>query len=104
MPASPASGQLEGYIDTATRGRIRGWACDQSAPGQPVRLRVIANDVVLCEVVADRYRPDLAAAGIGDGRHAFDISIPGGLPPGGEHVIRVQRVSDGAALPERRCA
>jgi autotransporter passenger strand-loop-strand repeat protein len=102
--AVPALGHLDGRIDDATRGRIYGWARDALAPGQPVRLRVIANDVVLCEVVADQYRPDLEAAGIGNGRHAFDVAIPGGLPPAVDHVIRVQRVSDGAALPERYCA
>jgi autotransporter passenger strand-loop-strand repeat protein len=103
-PVERADGHLDGRIDDATRGRVYGWARDESAPGQPVRLRVIANDVVLCEVTADQYRPDLEAAGIGNGRHAFDVTIPGGLPPEMDHVIRVQRVSDGAALPERRCA
>jgi hypothetical protein len=102
--AAASGGPLIGRIDDATRGRIYGWARDEAAPGQPVRLRVIANDVVLCEVVADQYRPDLEAAGIGNGRHAFDVTIPGGLSPAADHVIRVQRVSDGAALPERRCA
>jgi Hint domain len=103
-PVEWANGHLDGRIDDATRGRVYGWARDESAPGQPVRLRVIANDVVLCEVTADQYRPDLEAAGIGNGRYAFDVTIPGGLPPEMDHVIRVQRVSDGAALPERRCA
>ncbi|WP_158743912.1 Hint domain-containing protein [Acidisphaera sp. L21] len=99
--ATAIAGRLDGHIDGATRSRVYGWARDEA--GEAVRLRVSANDVVICEVKADQYRADLADAGLGDGRYAFDVVIPGGLPADGT-VIRVQRVSDGAILAERRCA
>jgi autotransporter passenger strand-loop-strand repeat protein len=101
-PALAAWGALEGSIDVVTRSRIAGWAFDAAKPDEAVRLQVTADDVVLCEIVAGAYRPDLAEAGIGDGRHSFDITVPGGLPDA--TAIRIVRVADGAALPARRVA
>jgi hypothetical protein len=71
-------------------------------PDQRVRLQAMADGVVVCDMVADAYRPDLVAAGIGDGCHSFDVSVPGGLPEAAR--IRIVRMADGTALPERRVA
>ncbi len=100
-PALAARGDLAGSIDVVTHSRIAGWAFDAAQPDQAVRLQVMADDVVLCEIVAGAYRPDLAEAGIGDGCHSFDVAVPGGLP---DATVRIVRVADGAALPERRVA
>jgi len=94
----PAPGSLQGFLDFAGRDRLFGWARDAAAPAQPVRLRILDNDVTIAEVTADRYRRDLAKAGIGDGRHGFEFSIQGGLSPLVRHVIRVQRAADGQDL------
>ncbi len=95
-----SSETLRGYLDHVAADRIQGWAHDPASPGQPVRLRILDNDVVIGEVLADRYRFDLARNGIGDGRHGFAFDIPGGLSPLVRHVIRVQRVTDGAELTD----
>ncbi len=92
-------GKLLGCLDQVGPEWIRGWARDTAAPDFPVRLRVLDNGVALGEVVADRYRPDLADAGIGNGRHSFDIAVPGGFPPSAQHVIQVQRAADGQDVP-----
>ncbi len=47
---------------------------------------------------ANRYRADLEAAGIGDGRHGFQFDFPIPLPPAERHVIRVCREADGTDL------
>jgi autotransporter passenger strand-loop-strand repeat protein len=101
-PALAAWGALQGSVDVVARGRIAGWARDAAAPDQAVRLHVTADGVVLCEVVADQYRPDLVAAGLGTGRHGFDVVVPGGVPAAAS--IRIVRVADGAAMPEQRVA
>jgi hypothetical protein len=101
-PALAAWGDLEGAVDVLTRSRIAGWARDAAQPDEAVRLQVTADGVVLCELVAGAYRPDLAEAGIGDGCHSFDVTVPGGLPDAA--AIRIVRVTDGAALPVRRVA
>lgn len=93
-PPPPPCGQLTGNLDRVTRDRIIGWARDSSWPDERVRLSIFDNDVLLGDVVADRYRPDLHEAGIGDGCFSFEFEVPGGLSPLMRHAIRVQRTSD----------
>ena len=89
-----AAGSLLGHIDDVSRDRVKGWALDSASPDRPVHLRILDGGVVLCELVADQYRADLAHAGHGNGSCAFDVAIPGGLNPAQRHVLQVQRVSD----------
>jgi glycosyltransferase involved in cell wall biosynthesis len=90
---------VRGRLDTATRERITGWAQDEADITQPVALQILDNGIPLARVLANRHRPDLAAAGIGSGWHSFDVILPGGLSPLVRHVIEVRRESDGAPLP-----
>jgi hypothetical protein len=90
-------------LDLATRDRIAGWARDGvttpgTDPRAPVALQILDNGLPIARVLANRARDDLSAAGIGDGRHGFDIVIPGGLSPLARHVIQVRREADGAEL------
>jgi hypothetical protein len=96
LPASER--KLQGHLDHVRRDLIEGWARDEASPDTPVRLRILDNGVPIAEVVADRYRADLLAAGFGSGRHCFVHVVPGGLSPLTSHVIDVQRVSDGQKL------
>lgn len=89
---------LRGRLDEVSRVRIAGWAQDDRQPHQPVALLVIDNGRLLDRVVANRYRPDLAAHGIGTGRHGFELAIEGGLPGLERHVIQVIRERDGTEL------
>jgi len=63
----------------------------------PVCLDIYAADKRIGQVVANRYREDLAAAGIGTGRHGFTFTPPKGLvfAPGS---VTVRRARDGAPL------
>ena len=101
--AFAVAGSLVGHIDELSRDRIKGWALDTAAPDSPVRLRILDGGVVLCEVVADQFRADLAHAGHGKGLCAFDIAIPGGLDPERRHFIQVQRSSDWQNLGGSPC-
>jgi glycosyltransferase involved in cell wall biosynthesis len=89
---------LQGKLDTVGLRRIGGWARDPAAPQTPVVLVILANGVEIAQVVADRYRPDLEKAGIGDGRHAFELELPAGLAVDARHEIAVRRMEDGAPL------
>jgi glycosyltransferase involved in cell wall biosynthesis len=89
---------LRGYLDEATRTRIRGWAWNADDPDAALTLEVLDNDVVIARVRADRHRGDLAADGIGTGHHAFDLAIPGGLSPLTAHTIAVRQADGGPAL------
>ncbi len=94
-----AAAKLRGNLELVTHERMHGWAWDPSDPDQPVSIQVLANGEVVGWALANRYRKDLANAGIGDGRHAFAVTIPGGLSPSARQTIQVRRVSDGAEIP-----
>lgn len=90
--ASP--GPLRGFIDILTPdGRIEGWAQDVSNPELPVWLEVSREGEIIARVLACEMRPDLRAAGLGSGRHAFKVTIPGGAG-----TIEIRRAADGAVL------
>ena len=97
VPATAAEG-LCGYVDSVERDRIAGWACELARPDEGVELEVLADGAVIAQVVANRYRGDLAEAGLGRGWHGFEVSIPGGLSPLARHVIAVRRAGDGQEL------
>jgi len=97
-PEQTAGGPLRGVLELVRHDLIEGWAQNEQSPDAPVSLLILDNGVTVAQVVADRYRHDLAQAGIGDGRHSFSLAIPGGLGPDTRHLIRVQRVEDGCEL------
>jgi len=89
---------LKSNLDSVDLTEIRGWAQDQSHPDRPVSLIITDNDALIGTVLANRYRPDLEAAGIGSGRHAFEFKYPGTFSPFERHVIRVRCELDGSDL------
>jgi O-antigen biosynthesis protein len=91
-----APGRLEGRLDGIEGGRIAGWAFHPDRPEAPVWLEVLDGDGVIARVHARRYRADLEEAGVGDGRHGFELHLTGQMRTRRE--IRVRRVEDGAEL------
>jgi len=66
---------LEGFIDEYSTGRLRGWVWDRANPQRPVVILAFLERRFIGRHVADKYRPDLAALGKGDGRAGFDVDI-----------------------------
>jgi glycosyltransferase involved in cell wall biosynthesis len=104
VPADPAamaaaSFPLSGSLDICSRGAISGWAWDGTNPGGRIALQILDDRTVIARVLANRYREDLETAGIGDGRYAFHVRIPGGLSPLDRHVIRVRHAADAREIP-----
>jgi glycosyltransferase involved in cell wall biosynthesis len=89
---------LRSFLDEVGRYRIAGWAQDEAQPDAPLSLLILVNDALVARVLANRHRPDLAAAGIGDGRHGFRFEFPDSLPSGERHIVRVCREADGSDL------
>jgi autotransporter passenger strand-loop-strand repeat protein len=87
---------LTGSLDRVSRYGVEGWAYE---PEGPVALAVLDNGVAIGRVIADLYRPDLAAAGIGMGRHGFRLVLRHGFSHSVDHRIEVRRVSDWTLLP-----
>ncbi len=94
-PGTPP-GRLEGRLDGVEGGRISGWAFHPDRPEAPVWLEVLDGDGVIARVHARRYRTDLEAAGVGDGRHGFELHLTGQMRT--RKKIRVRRVEDGTEL------
>jgi len=93
--AAPWGGR--GKVELATHALVAGWAFSGADAG-PISLAILVNDAVVGRIVADRYRPDLEAAGIGDGRHGFRFRLPKGLSVEADHRIEVRREIDWALL------
>ena len=71
-------------------------------PEAPVCLDIYTSDRLIGQVLANRYREDLAKARLGSGRHGFVFTPPSGLIIGSDKV-EVRRSLDAAALPGTRC-
>jgi hypothetical protein len=60
---------------------------------------VLVDGVAVGRVVANRYRADLAGAGLVEGRHGFRIELAPMLRSDALHLVSLRRASDGAELP-----
>jgi GT2 family glycosyltransferase len=63
---------FSGCLDHAELDRIIGWAWSPGQPAERLLIDILFNDTAVATVKADRYRADLKAAGIGDGRYGFE--------------------------------
>ena len=80
------TGHVDGVKVAAERVEIWGWAHAADWPGAAPAIEARLDGRVVAVASADRHRPDLAAAGIGDGRHAFALHFDAGLLDGAEHL------------------
>jgi glycosyltransferase involved in cell wall biosynthesis len=94
-----AAPPLRGRLEQVTRTLIAGWAMDPGGVGEPVMLELLIDGAREGMLPARLYREDLEKAGIGDGCHAFQVTIPHGLAPDREHVVRIRHAGDGRELP-----
>ena len=89
-------GGIMGHLDPPQPDRVLGWVCDTAAKGGPleVKLTVDGQDFLLW---AGEHRPDVAAAGFGDGYSGFVWEAPAHFRDGRPH--RVEAVCKGQPLP-----
>ena len=100
--AKATQGRLLGSVDQVGPECVEGWAMDEQVRDVPLRLGFFEDGNLVASVLADRYRPDLAAAGIGFGRHGFRVAIP--RSDRSVRRIDVRRADDGALLPGSHAA
>src|SRR4051812_20379045 len=65
-----------GFVDSLIEGTLHGWAWAPSRPAELVMVDLFDDTQLITTVRADRFRPDLLAAGIGDGSHSFEVRLP----------------------------
>lgn len=81
--------QLEGFHDSASCTAIAGWAWDPTDSERRLCVDIWDGAQRLGSAWADRYRPDLAAAGKADGRLSFVFVPSRDLHEATSHPIRV---------------
>ncbi len=97
LVAAASAGALRGHVDGISGGFVKGWAQNAEHPEAPVCLDIFAEGRFVGHVLANRYREDLAQAGLGSGRHGFVFDPPAGVTLALE-TIEVRRSLDGAPV------
>ncbi len=86
---------LRGHVDGWEGATLRGWAQDPDKPEAPICLEVLVDGVPGPRTLANLFRADLRAAGLGSGCHAFRVELPASAVG---RAVEVSRVLDGAVL------
>jgi hypothetical protein len=81
--------RYRGQLDELRDGLVLGWAHDSSRPRERLMVEVYAGGILAGVVRADAFRPDLARAGIGDGKFAFSFALPAEMGDSGPIAARV---------------
>ena len=98
-PAAPTLPEIVGYVEALTADRLLGWAWAPTTPETRVVIELRSGDTVIAKTVANLARADLAANGVGDGRHAFDVEIPDAFRSRTAELRVFARAGDNEAMP-----
>jgi hypothetical protein len=66
---------IKGYIEQLQKMQLRGWAYDPDHPAEHLEIVVSRHGDVIARSTAGLTRSDLAAAGVGNGDHAFVVNF-----------------------------
>jgi len=85
-----------GHVDTVEPA-VSGWVAEISRPGVPVAFELAIDGAERLAAIADRPRPDVAAAGLGAANCGFSVALPDRLFDGEEHRLALL-LPDGRSL------
>jgi hypothetical protein len=91
--------EIQGLVDNITQDRLYGWAWNAARPAEGLAIELRVKDEAVATTTADRLRPDLARAGIGDGRHAFEIPLQPAWSQQVADMVVVARTAEGTEAP-----
>jgi hypothetical protein len=91
--------EIQGLVDNVTAERLYGWAWNAASPDEHLAIELRIRDEPVAHAVADRMRPDLARAGIGSGRHAFEIPLQGDWAKQVGEMVVLARSAEGGEAP-----
>lgn len=97
--APETQAEILGYVEGLDRRHVSGWVWRRDTPNQPVAIEVIVDGKAVVRCIADRYRADLAAAGVGEGYHSFVVSFPPQIQLIGVSKLSVRIVGTEIDLP-----
>jgi hypothetical protein len=78
-----------GFLDSATCTAAAGWAWDGNQPNTPISVDVSVDGHFQATVLANQFRQDLLNAGIGNGDHGYQWSLPASFDDGAAHSVSV---------------
>jgi hypothetical protein len=89
----------QGFLDAAGCGSLAGWAEDANHPGNALTVTFYDNGNLLgVTALANIFRQDLLAAGIGNGGYGFYVATPASLLDGATHNITAQIQGSGGFM------
>ncbi len=81
LDAGRSAPKVRGFVDVLTTGRVAGWVQLPDRPDAPLCVDVLAAGRWIGCALANVYRRDLVAAGIGQGRYGFELALPADIDP-----------------------
>ena len=66
---------VRSHFDGFHGDAISGWVWEGELGSKRTRVGLFIDGSLVCEQIADQFRPDLKDAGIGDGHHAFRFDL-----------------------------
>jgi len=93
--SAATSSEVTGHFDYLLEDRAFGWAFAPAHPNKRLTIEIISNGEVVAQGLAEKFRDDLQAAGMGDGCYLFDLRLSHELFDGNVHSLtaRVAEVS-----------
>ena len=90
---------IQGHIDTVDPDGIAGWVWNPDDPDKKLVVSCTMTDGETVEALANVYRVDLVGAGVGDGRHGFELALPhGGVRLTNDGMVSVRVLGTKATL------
>ncbi len=93
---APSAGSVavKGALQLLPDGMLDGWCWSPGRPAERLAVEILDGDTIAVSLVADRFRQDLAALGMGDGKCGFQTRLPDHPPGAGGRLIHArERVS-----------
>lgn len=88
----------QGSVDLITTQGAVGWIYSRQADA-PMVVQARQQSRIIGEAMAERFRPDLAAAGLGDGHHGFEIVFVNEVDPSILPGVTVHPAGGDVVLP-----
>src|ERR1700674_3358432 len=89
---------FSGSVDVFRETEISGWAADLANQNRQVFVEILVNSSPVASIRGCLFRPDLIAAGIGDGRKGFHFDPRPYLTPG-KNAVEVRYAGTTVGLP-----
>ena len=77
-PSNSDLTEVTGYVESSSNGEVVGWAWKQGAQDR-LRIELRSGKDTISSTTADGHRVDLKLNGVGDGCHAFRLTVPSEL-------------------------